>query len=449
MGQDIKHFLFWHMDPDVVIDGFHGRFDDLRLCLDRIFVKHARCSTGSPLFHQELADAVDRHFTSCRIDALFVAAGRFGAQAQTAGRSSDGSTVEYGSFQKDRLGFLRDFGVKAAHDACDAGSCITAVCDDKVSYIQRSLLPIQCLDGLAFFGKAAGQRMAGHLVIVIGMKRLTDFQHDIVRCIDDIIDRTDPIAAQTVFDPFRRTADGHVLKETSAEAFAEGRLCDMDFRTILDGFTGLFDGNLRQVHFSLEDRTDFQRHTDHAEAVSTVCGEFHFINHIIQIKKGMEINADRGIRRKDQDAFFIECREEIIIKSELSQRTHHAIRHDTAKLSRLDLRIAASKPPRSLRIVFSRYMRSIKCDRDDLPDFYIGRACHDLDRCALGAVQLTNDQMISIRMFFNGKNLAGHDTLDAFPRINHMLDRNAVNSQRFRHFFRIKALDIDQSAKPF
>lgn len=84
MGQDIKHFLFGHMDPDVVIDGFHGRFDDLRLCLDRIFIKHARCSTGSPLFHKELADAVDRHFTSCRIDALFVAAGRFRAQAQTA-----------------------------------------------------------------------------------------------------------------------------------------------------------------------------------------------------------------------------------------------------------------------------------------------------------------------------------------------------------------------------
>ena len=115
------------------------------------------------------------------------------------------------------------------------------------------------------------------------------------------------------------------------------------------------------------------------------------VGDIIQIKKGVEINADRGIRRKDQDAFFIECREKIIIKSELSQRTHHAIRHDTTKLSRLDLRIAASKSPRSLCIVLSRYMRPIQCDRDDLPDFDIGRACHDLDRCALGAVQLAND----------------------------------------------------------
>ena len=291
--------------------------------------------------------------------------------------------------------------------------------------------------------------MAGHLVIVIGMKRLTDFQHDIVRCIDDIIDRTNPVAAQTVFDPFRRTADGYIFEETSAEAFAEGRLCDMDFRAALDGFPGFFDGNLRQIHLSLENRTDFQRHTDHAEAVGTVRGEFHFINDIIQIEQGMEIDTDRGIRRKNQDAFFIQRREEIVIEAELSQRTHHAVRYDTAEFPRLDLRIAASKSSRSLRIVLGRYMRPIKCDRDDLPDFDIGSARHDLDRCALAAVQLADNQMISIRMFFNGKNLAGHDTLDAFSRINHMLDRNAVDGQRFRHFFRIKALDIDQSAQPF
>ncbi len=288
--------------------------------------------------------------------------------------------------------------------------------------------------------------MAGYFVIVVGVEGLADFQHDVVSCIDYVVDRTDAIAAESVFDPFRGTADFHIFQQAAAETFAEGRLCDMDFGAAFDGRTGFLYPDFRQLHFSLEDGAHFECHADHGEAVSAVCGEFHFIDHIVQVVEGVEIHANRCVFRQDQDAFFVQAREKIVVHAQFAHGAHHAIGNHAAEFAGFDLGVAKFQTARFLRIVLRRYVSAVESDGDDLSHCHIGRAGNDLHRFAFAAIQLANHQMVCVRMFFYGQDFAGHNAGNALARVNDMLYRNPVHSEGFRHFFRIQALNIYQSA---
>ena len=289
----------------------------------------------------------------------------------------------------------------------------------------------------------ASQHVAGYLVIVIGVERLADFQHDIVSRIDHIIDRADAVASQSIFNPFRRTTDFHIFQEAAAETLAESRLCDMHFRASFDRRTGFLYPDFRQLHFSLEDSAHFQSHTDHGEAVRAVRSEFHFVNHIVQVIEGVEIHANRCIFRQNQDAFLIQAREEIVIHAQLAHGAHHAIRNHTAELAGLNFGVAKLQAARFLCIVLGRYMRAVQSHRYDLTYGHIGRAGDDLHRLPFAAIQLAYHQMVCVRMFFYRQNFAGHYAGNAFARVNDMLYRNPIDSEGFRHFFRIQALNID------
>ena len=160
--------------------------------------------------------------------------------------------------------------------------------------------------------------MTGYLVVIIGMEGLSDFQHHIIGSIYHIIDGADTIAAKSVFYPFRRTSDFYVFQKASTEAFAVGRFGNVNGSTAFDRRPFFFYGNGWQGDFLPENGTGFQSHADHAEAVGSVGGEFHFIHHIVQVVQAMNIHAYRCIFRKDKDTIMVESREKIGIHAQFT-----------------------------------------------------------------------------------------------------------------------------------
>ena len=130
-GQDIDDSFSRNFNADIFIDFSYRCNDDLRLSFDRIFINHSGCNLAGSLF-QKLADSINGHFRSCRVDSLFVTAGRFRTKAQAAWSTSYGCAVENSCFQEDVLRRFRNFGIQSSHDTGDACSRIASISNNKI-----------------------------------------------------------------------------------------------------------------------------------------------------------------------------------------------------------------------------------------------------------------------------------------------------------------------------
>ena len=282
------------------------------------------------------------------------------------------------------------------------------------------------------------------------MERLAEFEHDVIRRVDDIVDRTNPIAAETILNPFRRALNFHIFQKPSAETFAEALRFDFDFAARRKGLPFFFHRDDGQRDLAIENAADFLREPNHRETIRAIRREFKFKNRIVQIVERREIDTNRRFLRQNHDAFFFDAREQERIDAELPGRAHHSRRCDAAKSRRADERIAHRKTARRFCVVFRRHVRPIERHRDNLPHADIGRARYNLDRISVrAAIQLAHDEMRRVRMLFNRQNFSRHDAGNARARVQNVLDGDPVHRQRFRHFHRIQSLDVDEGFQPF
>lgn len=104
-----------------------------------------------------------------------------------------------------------------------------------------------------FFRMAAGRAVAGYLVVVVGVERLAEFQHNVIGRVDHIIDGTDAVAAETVADPFRRRADLHVFQQAATETAAAALVLDMNRAAPFEGRSVFHHMDFRQGDLPAED----------------------------------------------------------------------------------------------------------------------------------------------------------------------------------------------------
>ena len=116
------------------------------------------------------------------------------------------------------------------------------------------------------------------------MKRLPDFEHNVIGRINHIIDWPDSVASQAVFNPHRRTCNGDIFQEASAKTLAVFGITDMNGSAASNRETRFPDCDFPQSDLAVENCTNFKRHTYHTEAVGSVGSQFHFINNVIQVK---------------------------------------------------------------------------------------------------------------------------------------------------------------------
>ena len=145
-----------------------------------------------------------------------------GAQAELLRGHQDVGAVPGRRLHRDPGGVRADLAAGAAHDPADPGGPLRVTHQHGVA-VEDALLAVQRREALALARGAHVQLRPGHAVEVVGVHRLPEQQHHVVRDVDDVADRALSDRHQARLQPQRRGADLHVLEHAHAEPRAERR----------------------------------------------------------------------------------------------------------------------------------------------------------------------------------------------------------------------------------
>ena len=181
--------------------------------------------------------------------------------------------MEGRGFEKDRRRRIRDFGMFATHDARDRDRPFR-VGDDQHGGIEPVFAAIERPHRFPVLRASDDDAMVGDPVEVEGVHRLTEFEHHVVRDVDDVADGADSGVAEPPPHPVRRGADVDALHDAGAVAHAEVRRFDRDGggRTAVLVPILLHDGDTRAERLP-EGDGGFTRQAFDAQTVRPVGGD--------------------------------------------------------------------------------------------------------------------------------------------------------------------------------
>ena len=168
----------------------------------RININHTVNHFTGTQFFDQLACTIDRCLCIVRVQTLFKFTLGIGTHTELFTGKTDIRAVKAGRFKEHRLNVVCDHGVFTAHDTCDTNRFFT-ITDSQHRIIHLMTLAVQCHKFLTIDEATNHDLMIFNRIQVIGMHRLSIFFHDIVRNINDIVDRTDAIGRETALHPFR------------------------------------------------------------------------------------------------------------------------------------------------------------------------------------------------------------------------------------------------------
>ena len=167
--------------------------------------------------------AVDRVPREVVTDPLLVAHARLGAEAKAAGRVADRRPVEDRRFEDDPRRPLPHLGRGAAHDPGKADRPL-AIGDDEHLVVELALDVIDRHQCLPLARPADDDLASGNRVGVIGMHRLAELMHHVVRDVHHRADRPHPGRDQPALHPVRRRSVRHAVEPARREPWIELRL---------------------------------------------------------------------------------------------------------------------------------------------------------------------------------------------------------------------------------
>jgi hypothetical protein len=143
---------------------------------------------------------------------------------------ANGDWFEPGAFDENVFCGERNFGFCTAHNTADAdGPRAITIADDGERGIEGALDAVESTDFFAGFCAADDDAMITDFVVVEGVKRVAELEHDVVRDIDNVADAGNAGRFKTVFQPFWRWLDFCAANYAGGKAAAEFGRLDFDF----------------------------------------------------------------------------------------------------------------------------------------------------------------------------------------------------------------------------
>ena len=164
---------------------------------------------------------------------------------------------------------MGDFALEAADDA---GECDGAVfVGDHKHVVRKRARDVVERRELFFFVPAPDDDvMPGEAIVVERVEGLAELEHDVVRDIDDVVDRPLAERDQALLHPFWRGADPDPFYGGRQVAAAEIRRFDLDRCTSLDCRTTRFVVERWFAHGLAGQRCNFTGDTEDGQPVGTV-----------------------------------------------------------------------------------------------------------------------------------------------------------------------------------
>ena len=193
--------------------------------------------------------------------------------------AADRAGVPVGRLEEHGGRGLTDLRVCAADDPGHADRML-GVRDHQRLAVQRAGDAIEGHQRLTRRGPADDEPVGGDPVVIKRVHRLPEFEHDIVRDVDDVVDRPDARGLQPPLDLVGGRPDAHALDHPGREPGAALRIRDLDrhARRRGGGTRGL---RARGPKPPIQQQRDLARHAEDAHAVGTVGGQFDIEDRVV------------------------------------------------------------------------------------------------------------------------------------------------------------------------
>ena len=198
--QIVDHVSLWNVGAEQGIDlgRLKRKGDRLRNIVQN--VDHPVDNFACAEHLDQFACTVDRRNGQHRVDVLFKFRRSIGAHAEGQRGLADGCAEEVGRLEHDVDGIVHDLAVLAAHDAGQTDG-LRLVRDDKHVGLELTDAAVERGERLVLARAADDDLAALDIAIIEGVHRLAVFDHDIVRDVDDVVDRSDAGGAQPLPHP--------------------------------------------------------------------------------------------------------------------------------------------------------------------------------------------------------------------------------------------------------
>ena len=271
----------------------------------------------------------------------------------SARATGDRHCIEVRGLEEDVGRALPDLGVGAAHDTGDADDARTfavgRVCDQEILRVEFAFFLVQGHQRLARTGAAHDDR-GSQVAQIVGVHRLTEIEHDVVRDVDREGHRSHSGSLETLDHPARsrsvgvRAAHDASNETIHTDAPTNGCVIGEDHRETVGVRSRrlscdharqarVAEGSARRVRVLASDST-------HGEAVAAVRGHVDLEDLFAKAKPGHDVRADGGnltvreVLRQHDDAVVI------LAESEFARGADHAVGNVTIGLARGDLEVA-------------------------------------------------------------------------------------------------------------
>ena len=240
------------------------------------------------------------------------------------GRIKGGTLKQYG------LRTIGDLTTGPAHDP-GHGHGAYGIRDHEHGFGQGALLVIQGGHTLACGGAAHHDPAIGQHRKIERVQRLAALEHDIIRDINDVVDRSYTATGQTATHPERTRLQDGARQDTCGIARAVGRIGHLHAGPLRHRLATFCQYGLRHLEFHAIERGHFAGHADHAQAVRTVPGDFQLQNRLDATQHLKQRRAGHRRGRQQHDAAVVGRQPQFVLGTE------HALRDLAAQGGLLDL----------------------------------------------------------------------------------------------------------------
>ena len=180
--------------------------------------------------------------------------------------------------ESDRRRRLGDLAVETAHDATETDRTVVAVADQQIGTIEGPFDAVEGDEGLAVSGEPDAKGSPSETIQVVGVIRLTEFEHDHVRYVDHVVDRPHPSRCETAADPGGALSHGHAREHCRREPAAAIRSEDLDGHRTLSALASCLGRCLAQC--DAPTGAEIAGDTEMTPAVGTVARHVEIKQHI-------------------------------------------------------------------------------------------------------------------------------------------------------------------------
>ena len=233
------------------------------------------------------------------------------------------------------------------------------------------------------------------------MHRLAIFQHNIVGNINDVIDGTHTVSAQTLTQPLGRRTDLHICNHTGRVAITQVGCFHFHIQLFVHRAGGAaLNHRFVVFHRQTECSSGFTGKADDGVAVGTVIGDFEVNDGIVIANHQIDVIAGFAIFIvKNPDTVLVGAGQVILSQSQLNIRAEHTIGGDTAELALGDVNTTGQPGV-------------VQCSRHQVTFVNILCAGNDLHRLILSNIYLADPHVVGVLVTNNGQNLTNNNIFD-------------------------------------